>query len=378
MHSAPSVVFYISGHGFGHTVRQIEIINALQAIAPPELRIVVRTSAPAWLFARTVTGPFLLQPAETDTGVVQIDALQLDERKTIERAAAFYDDLSGRAAQEAARLAGENARMVVSDAPPLGPAAAREAGIPAAVCANFTWDWIYAAYLNGGPGEATLLARIRDAYAASSVGWRLPMHGGFESFDTILDVPLVARHARADRTRQEVRQALGLPDEGPLALVSFGGYGVHDLPLGRLDCTKTWGIVITAPGLTRGLLSPGVHGVPEELMLAHGLRYQDVIAAVDVVITKPGYGIISDCIAAGAAMLYTPRGNFREYDVLVREMPRFLRCQLLERDAFLEGRWRENLDAVAARPRPPERPRTDGARVVAKMILERATGVLST
>jgi L-arabinokinase len=374
MHSAPSVVFYISGHGFGHAVRQIEIINALRAIAPPELRIVVRTSAPAWLLDRTITGPFLLQPTETDTGVVQIDALRLDERKTIERAAAFYDGLTARSAQEAARLAGENARMVVSDAPPLGPAAAREAGIPAAVCANFTWDWIYAAYVNRGHGEGALISRIRDAYAASSVGWRLPMHGGFESVETVLDVPLVARHARTDRTRKDVRQALGLPHEGPLALVSFGGYGVHDLPLGRLDCTATWGVVITAPGLARGLLRPGTHGVPEELMVEHGLRYQDIVAAVDVVVTKPGYGIISDCIAAGAAILYTPRGNFPEYDVLVREMPRLLRCQLLDRDAFLEGRWREGLDAVAAKPFPPERPRTDGADVVAKLILERTTG----
>jgi L-arabinokinase len=374
MHSAPSVVFYISGHGFGHAVRQIEIINALRAIAPPELRIVVRTSAPAWLLDRTITGPFLLQPTETDTGVVQIDALRLDERKTIERAAAFYDGLTARSVQEAARLAGENARMVVSDAPPLGPAAAREAGIPAAVCANFTWDWIYAAYVNRGHGEGALISRIRDAYAASSVGWRLPMHGGFESVETVLDVPLVARHARTDRTRKDVRQALGLPHEGPLALVSFGGYGVHDLPLGRLDCTATWGVVITAPGLARGLLRPGTHGVPEELMVEHGLRYQDIVAAVDVVVTKPGYGIISDCIAAGAAILYTPRGNFPEYDVLVREMPRLLRCQLLDRDAFLEGRWREGLDAVAAKPFPPERPRTDGADVVAKLILERTTG----
>ena len=30
----PTVFFYISGHGFGHAVRQIAIINALCDVAP--------------------------------------------------------------------------------------------------------------------------------------------------------------------------------------------------------------------------------------------------------------------------------------------------------------------------------------------------------
>ena len=39
-----SVAFYISGHGFGHASRQIELINAL-GTRRPDLSIVVRTSA---------------------------------------------------------------------------------------------------------------------------------------------------------------------------------------------------------------------------------------------------------------------------------------------------------------------------------------------
>ena len=53
-------------------------------------------------------------------------------------------------------------------------------------------------------------------------------------------------------------------------------------------------------------------------LYAHGLRYEDVVGAVDVVITKPGYGIISECVANDTALLYTSRGHFVEYDVLVR------------------------------------------------------------
>ena len=47
--------------------------------------------------------------------------------------------------------------------------------------------------------------------------------------------------------------------------------------------------------------------------------------AADVVVTKPGYGIIAECLANDTALLYTVRGHFIEYDVLVAAMPRFLR-----------------------------------------------------
>ena len=41
---AVTIAFYISGHGFGHASRQIEIINAL-AVRRSDLRILIRTAA---------------------------------------------------------------------------------------------------------------------------------------------------------------------------------------------------------------------------------------------------------------------------------------------------------------------------------------------
>jgi hypothetical protein len=39
---AQAIVFYISGHGFGHASRSIEVINAMLA-RRPETRVGVRT-----------------------------------------------------------------------------------------------------------------------------------------------------------------------------------------------------------------------------------------------------------------------------------------------------------------------------------------------
>lgn len=360
----PSVVFYVSGHGFGHAARQIEIINTLASVAP-ELTIAVRTGAPRWLFDRTVRATIDFQPARVDTGVVQIDSLRLDERETVARAAAFYATVDSRAAEEAALLRAQGARLVVSDAPPLACAAAHRAGLPSAVCSNFTWDWIYAGYPDAASIPA-LVPALRSAYARAAAGWRLPMHGGFETVAPVVDVPFVARHSRRTGDRAAVRRMLDLPLDRPLALVSFGGYGVHDLPLDRLDCVDRWGIVVTAPDVSA--FPAHLCRVPEPRLYGAGLRYEDLVAAVDVVITKPGYGIIADCVANGTAMLYTSRGRFAEYDVLVAEMPRFLRCRYVEMGALLAGEWKDALELLVASPPPPERPRTDGARVVAGLI----------
>ena len=52
--AAREVVFYISGHGFGHASREVEIINAL-GHARPDLRTVIRSAVSPGLLARTVT-----------------------------------------------------------------------------------------------------------------------------------------------------------------------------------------------------------------------------------------------------------------------------------------------------------------------------------
>jgi hypothetical protein len=365
-----AVAFYISGHGFGHASRQIEIARAF-ARRRPDAGIVVRTTASRWLFDRTLNVPFILDDRPCDTGAVQIDSLHLDAAATIARAKDFYATLDARAADETALLREHDVRFVVADAPPLGCVAAARAGIPSVVVSNFTWDWIYAGYREYLDWAPDLIPAIQAAYKLADAAWRLPMHGGFETFppsrrgatarlradgasarqaQALIDVPLVARHATHEPA--ETRRRLGLPPDRRLVLPSFGGYGVAGIDLTSLDLDPSWHAVL----------------VPDAAIYEAGLRYEDVVRAVDVVLTKPGYGIISECIANDTALVYTSRGRFAEYDVLVREMPRYLRCAFLENDALLGGRWRAALEAVVGAPAPRENPRTDGADVIADMI----------
>src|SRR5215472_6683604 len=83
------LAFYISGHGFGHASRQIEIINAVARRAP-DAGILIRSSAPKRLFERTVRAAYELDPGAADVGVLQVDSLQPDEDATVDHAREFY------------------------------------------------------------------------------------------------------------------------------------------------------------------------------------------------------------------------------------------------------------------------------------------------
>ena len=139
------IVFYISGHGFGHASRQIELIRELRA-QRPDVRIVVRTAVPRWMFAPIVDPAVHIQEFETDPGVVQFDSLSLDEEQTARDAARFYAAFDQRVTTEAGLIRGLNANLIVGDIPPLACAAAERAGVPCVAIGNFTWDWIYEAY----------------------------------------------------------------------------------------------------------------------------------------------------------------------------------------------------------------------------------------
>jgi hypothetical protein len=356
-----TLVFYISGHGFGHASRQIEVINAVSARLP-EVRIIVRTSAARWLFDRTLRGPAEVQQAICDTGCVQHGSLVVDVPATIRTAAAFYQDLDPRIDEEARLLDAAGATLVIADMPPLAFAAAARAGVPAVGLGNFTWDWIYASYTDALPAAPWLIDRLAGWYALAREAWRFPLHGGFDTFPRILDVPFVARHAR--HAGDEVRDRLGLPRETPLLLVSFGGYQSHELDLARAAATvRDARIVITA---STSIPTPAEALVVDESALyGDGLRYEDLVGAVDIVLSKPGYGIVSECIANDTRLLYTPRGRFREYEVFVEQMPRLLPCEFLSLEELSAGRWNEAIRRLLARPTVAARPATNGASVIA-------------
>jgi len=235
------IVFYISGHGFGHAARATQVVNALAGLAPAAT-LVIRAAVPEWFLRTSLQIPAEIVPGETDSGVVQHDGLSIDEDETARGAAAFYADFDARIERERQLLADLRATIVVGDIPPLASAAAHAADIPSVAISNFTWDWIYA----GMPGFDRLAPGVRqqiaDANALATLALRLPFYGGFQSMPRIEDVPLVARHATV--SRDDTRRRLGLHHSRPIVLATFGGHR-GSIPLDRAADNGSFLLVAT-------------------------------------------------------------------------------------------------------------------------------------
>jgi len=359
----PSLAVYVSGHGYGHSTRTAEVLRAVREQAP-DLPIDVCTSAPASLFEGVVSPPLSVRRVACDVGLAQKDALVIDEEGTIVAWRRFMAGWGLLVDGEVAWLRSSAARLVVGDIPPLAFAAAAGAGLPSVGLGNFSWDWIYGHLASRVPGLAEASAQAREAYERADLLLRLPFAGDMSAFRRIEDVPLVAR--KPPMQKQEARRRLGL-DERPAVLLSFGGLGLPGLRPAAFGSLAGYQLLLTGRA-GDGRVPPNLRRLDGDVLSATGLSYPDVVGAADVVVTKPGYGIVSDCIGACTRLVYTDRGDFPEYPVMVAEMPRYLPSVFVSNDEVREGRLGPALGAVLAMPFPNP-PRIDGAAVAAEKLL---------
>ncbi|MFN7982894.1 MAG: hypothetical protein U0Q11_13620 [Vicinamibacterales bacterium] len=359
------LAFYISGHGFGHAARDIEIVNALASRVPVE--IILRTDVPDWFLRESLHLPVMRVPGTVDTGMVQPDGISLDEDASARSAASFYADFTARVSREAEFIRRTGAQLVVGDIPPLAGAAAHLAGVPSVAVGNFTWDWIYAGYPQFESLAPGVLDCIAEGYRLTTLALRLPFCGGFTTMPRVEDAPLIARVARL--TRVETRRRLGLDSTRTIVLASFGGHRGQVL-LGDGKAADTAMVVVVGDESGADAASSSLRVLSGSRLADAGVSYTDLLAASDVVLSKVGYGIVADCIANQIPLLYTHRGRFVEQDLFDRDLHGVLKCRYVDPSAIREGTWGAALSALLTQPAPHQTMAVDGAAVVAQRILE--------
>ena len=157
--------------------------------------------------------------------------------------------------------------------------------------------------------------------------------------------------------------------QAAVVLLSFGGPGLPGIDLPAYGGLGEYQFVLTGAS-GEGALPANLVRMGGEDLERVGLEYPDLVGAADVVVTKPGYGIVTDCIAAGTRMVYTDRGDFPEYPILTREMVGYFPAVFASNDEVRGGRLGAALAAVRE-VAVPERPRIDGAEVAAGWVLGR-------
>jgi len=355
----PHVAFYISGHGFGHATRMAAVASALHC-RMPEVQISLVSTAPEWLLRMNMPCEFGLRPRALDVGVIQLDSIRLDPVATLRAYARLLETQTVLVQEEAEGLRRDGVDLVVADIPPAAFLVAERAGLPAIGISNFSWDWIYADYVRLLPKHAGILTRIREAYAKADLFLRLPFYGDCGAFKVIRDIPMIAR--RSCRSREEVRRVLGLDGTCPTILLSFGGFDIEGIDFARVEALGEYQF------LTTRAEPPRARNV--RVVTLDGLKYEDLVAQADAVITKPGYGIVSDCLANRTPVLYTARGEFAEYAPLVAGLERFGVAAFIENQDLLAGNWRASLEALLRRPRRWAELPANGADVAAGILRE--------
>jgi len=304
-----------------------------------------------------------------DVGLAQKDALVIDEAGTAAAWRRFEAARPRLVAEEARWLREAGARLVLADIPPLAFEAAHAAGVRCVGVGNFSWDWIWRHHAGREAALAEASAQAAEAYGLADRLLRLPFACDTAAFRVVEDVPLVVRRPLVPKA--EARARLGL-DARPCVLLSFGGVGVPGLRLETLGALVGYQFLLT--GESGSGTAPNARRIERADFPRVGLSYLDLVGAADVVLTKPGYGIVSDCIGSGTRIVYTDRGDFPEYPVMVAEMPRYLPAVYVPSADVRAGRLGPALAEVLEIPFPPSPPRTDGAAVVAERALSMLAG----
>jgi L-arabinokinase len=94
-----------------------------------------------------------------------------------------------------------------------------------------------------------------------------------------------------------------------------------------------------------------------------------LIRAADVIVTKPGYGIVADAIAHEVPVLYTDRGDFAEHPKLVEALHECTTADFVPQADLLAGKLAPHLDRVLSRTRKPPPVVLNGATIAAERIL---------
>lgn len=367
-----NLAFYVTGHGYGHLTRTLAVIRQVQK-QRPDVGIHIRAPYREEMLLETLEQhPSSFAPTRLDIGLVAHDSIRHDLDKTVEKLTWYYGPEGDKLVQqEAAWLSQTGIDAALIDISPRAFEACGLAGIPAYGCSNFSWDDIWQDLVKDAPGLERFVALASDAYSRSTKLFRLPMHIGMASFPVVEQVPLVAR--RSAYAVDEIRSRLGLQDETrPIVLLAFGGEGLKGARLDRATEMDRYRFIVTPPIPNPGA---GYLYLTDEDLGRVGLRYNDLVHGVDVVLSKPGYSTVAETAANQSGLILTDRTQFMEAPAIIRYAEETMPFALISNEDLFAGRWEEAIEFVLAQlPFDFSGIRSDGAEVVARRLLEEAEG----
>ncbi|MFH1076298.1 MAG: hypothetical protein V1753_05570 [Pseudomonadota bacterium] len=346
------IAYFITQHGYGHAFRSAQVINAL----PDSAEVFIVSNVEQGFFYRAVTRTFSYRKKVFDVGCIQTDSINVDIYATLEAYSKVHHKNYKSLKDEIAILKDCGISLVISDSASFPMLLAAQTGIPGILLASFTWIEIYQPYMASHPEFEWLLGAMRGEYDKATLHLRPPLSLDISYGQRLVDIPLIA--PAGNNIRDKLVALLGVAPSIRLGMLYFGSQGLS-LSIEPLSQYQDWYFVTLEP----------LQGACDncKLLDRNSWRYEDIIASSDAVVGKLGYGLLSSCMAAGMPIIYPPRSDFVEHEMLDNAARKWGGGIPLSSSEFFDLNIRQPLEqALTLKPKPIAH---DGANVVAQFLM---------
>ena len=363
------IAYYITAHGYGHGARSCDVLRALHRLAPKQ-PVIVTTDLPRDFLGSRLNEctNLTFRTGAFDVGLVQKDSIRSDLFQTLEKLEELNSNWEKLIAQERLFLQNENIGLVAADIPAIPLAAAQRTGLPNIAIGNFSWDWIYEDFAKNDLHWEYFVEKFREVYAQTDLLLRLPFAPPMEQFPKRKDIPLLAAPGRPRREeirnlKPETRNSkLPKPDK-PWVLLSFTSLDLDFQALENIrGLSGDYEFFCVEPLHYEGSC---IHSVSRS-----SVSFADILASCDIVISKPGFGLVSECIVNNKPLIYSDRDNFAEYPYLVEGIGKYLKNAHIPSADLYAGELRSSLEAIQSAPSPEGFIRRSGAEMIAEELLQ--------
>ena len=353
------ILYYITGHGYGHAVRASVICNRLDR----SHHLTMCTSIPRRFFDEELTRPFTYRATAFDCGCLQSNAVTVDIDATVDAYKLIADSNAMLLHHEVAWCKEQQVSIIIADITSFAFEVANAAGLPSVAITNFTWYDIYEPYLLKRPDFAPYLNTIRTQYGYADVLLALSPAMPMAYFKKRREMPLLGRIGTT--RRRAIAERYAIDPHKKLALIYLGDFGMSRINWQALASLTGWHFA----GLYAFDDAPDNYTVIDK----KEFRYQDIIASVDCMVTKLGYGSVAECFLHGVPVLFTPRNDFAEHPYLLQAVTQWGHGYSLPATAFEHLQWGPALNSISlnSKPLPQHSNSTDLCLAEIEMLLIR-------
>ncbi len=270
------ILYYVSDHGLGHLTRSIAIMREFQ----DEVEFVIRNSNTRFIQKSLPNAKII--SGKTDQGTLSHNnGISIDWEKSKTAIDTWYDEFNATLIKEQEIISKINPDLIITDVSPLPLSISKKLSIPSIVISNFTWVDIFS---NIPRFQNNFLSEL---YQNASMCIQLPLSTTMDTFKNKQKIGLVSK--KPTKSKDFVRRNIGVEESKFLILVNLPSNFTISVP--------------SEPNIQIVSTGAKVNSV-NSIMIQPWVEGQNLIASSDLVVSKCGYGMISECLTNGVPIKF--------------------------------------------------------------------------